>query len=135
MMHLTNGQSPAIANRQYKSTIFAMLFQDKKRLLELYNALNGTHYTDPALLEVNTLENAIYLGMQTTCRSSSIPGCICMNINPPSTPNMPLRFLFYVTDLYSSLTRDANLYGTKRISIPQPRFLVFYNGRQKMRTV
>ena len=35
MMHLTNGQSPAIANRQYKSTIFAMLFQDKKRLLEL----------------------------------------------------------------------------------------------------
>ena len=47
-------------------------------------------------------------------------------------PNMPLRFLFYVTDLYSSLTRDANLYGTKRISIPQPRFLVFYNGRQKM---
>ena len=47
-------------------------------------------------------------------------------------PNMPLRFLFYVTDLYSSLTRDANLYGTKRISIPQPRFLVFYNGKQKM---
>ena len=41
-----------------------MLFQEKKRLLELYNALNGTHYTDPDLLEVNTLENAICLGMQ-----------------------------------------------------------------------
>ena len=40
--------------------------------------------------------------------------------------------VFYVMDLYSSLTRDANLYGTKRISIPQPRFLVFYNGKQKM---
>ena len=32
MMHLMNGQPPAIANRQYKSTIFAMLFQEKKRI-------------------------------------------------------------------------------------------------------
>ena len=32
MMHLMNGQPPPIANRQYKSTIFAMLFQEKKRI-------------------------------------------------------------------------------------------------------
>ncbi len=132
MMHLTNGQSPAIANRQYKSTIFAMLFQDKKRLLELYNALNGTHYTDPALLEVNTLENAIYLGMQNDLSFLIDSRMYLYEHQSTLNPNMPLRFLFYVTDLYSSLTRDANLYGTKRISIPQPRFLVFYNGRQKM---
>ena len=132
MMHLTNGQSPAIANRQYKSTIFAMLFQDKKRLLELYNALNGTHYTDPALLEVNTLENAIYLGMQNDLSFLIDSRMYLYEHQSTLNPNMPLRFLFYVTDLYSSLTRDANLYGTKRISIPQPRFLVFYNGKQKM---
>ena len=132
MMHPTNGQSPAIANRQYKPTIFAMLFQDKKRLLELYNALNGTHYTDPALLEVNTLENAIYLGMQNDLSFLIDSRMYLYEHQSTLNPNMPLRFLFYVTDLYSSLTRDANLYGTKRISIPQPRFLVFYNGSQKM---
>ena len=132
MMHLMNGQPPAIANRQYKSTIFAMLFQEKKRLLELYNALNGTHYTDPDLLEVNTLENAIYLGMQNDLSFLIDSRMYLYEHQSTLNPNMPLRFLFYVTDLYSSLTRDANLYGTKRISIPQPRFLVFYNGRQKM---
>ena len=45
----------------YKSTLFIMLFQDKKNLLELYNAVSGKHYTDPEVLEINTLENAIYM--------------------------------------------------------------------------
>ena len=50
-------------NRQYKSSIFAMLFSDRRELLKLYNAVNGTSYTDPALLTVNTLENAIYMAV------------------------------------------------------------------------
>ncbi len=37
-------------NRTYKSTLFIMLFEDKKNLLELYNAISGKHYTDPELL-------------------------------------------------------------------------------------
>ena len=47
-------------NRLYKSRIFAMLHQDKKELFDLYNAISGKHYEDPELLEINTLENAIY---------------------------------------------------------------------------
>ena len=47
-----------VPNRMYKATVFAMLFEDKKRLLELYNAISGKHYTDPDMLEINTLENA-----------------------------------------------------------------------------
>ena len=50
-----------IPNRAYKSTVFAMLFEDKEHLLELYNAVSGKHYTDPEMLEINTLENAIYM--------------------------------------------------------------------------
>ena len=34
-----------VPNRMYKATVFAMLFEDKKRLLELYNAISGKHYT------------------------------------------------------------------------------------------
>ena len=30
-------------NRLYKSRIFAMLYQDKKELLDLYNAISGKH--------------------------------------------------------------------------------------------
>ena len=50
-------------NRLYKSKIFAMLYSNKKELLELYNAISGRHYEDPELLEINTLENAIYMSM------------------------------------------------------------------------
>ena len=39
-------------NRLYKSRIFAMLYQDKKELLDLYNAISGKHYEDPELLEI-----------------------------------------------------------------------------------
>ena len=36
-------------NRTFKSTLFIMLFEDKKNLLELYNAITGKHYADPEL--------------------------------------------------------------------------------------
>ena len=61
-------------NRLYKSRIFAMLYSDRKDLLDLYNAVSGKHYEDPELLEINTLENAIYMSMHNDphsgCNSS-----------------------------------------------------------------
>ena len=51
-------------NREDKSRIFSMVFSQKKELLELYNAMNGTNYDNPDLLEINTLDNAIYLAMK-----------------------------------------------------------------------
>lgn len=50
--------------RIHKDTVFRMLFRDKKKLLSLFNAVNGTHYEDPEELQVNTLENAIYMNMK-----------------------------------------------------------------------
>ena len=35
------------ANRNYKDTVFRMLFSDRKNLLSLYNAVSGSHYDDP----------------------------------------------------------------------------------------
>lgn len=32
-------------NRQYKDRLFRMIFSEKETLLELYNALNNSHYT------------------------------------------------------------------------------------------
>ena len=52
------------ANRKYKDTVFRMLFSDRKNLLSLYNAINGTAYENPDDLEIVTLENAIYMGMK-----------------------------------------------------------------------
>lgn len=48
----------------YKDRLFRMIFNDKEKLLELYNAMNGSDYTDASELQVVTLENAIYLSMK-----------------------------------------------------------------------
>ena len=52
------------ANRKYKDTVFRMMFSDKYRLLELYNAVSGRHYVNPDELQIVTLENAVYMGMK-----------------------------------------------------------------------
>ena len=38
----------ATANRNYKDTVFRMLFSDRQNLLSLYNAVSGSHYDDPS---------------------------------------------------------------------------------------
>ena len=115
-------------NRTYKARIFEMVFSDKKELLELYNAVNGTHYDNPEDLVVNTLENAVYMSMH-----NDVSFIIDLRLNlyehqSTYNPNLPLRFLMYAADIYSELTKDENLYGTKAIQIPTPRFVIFYNG-------
>ena len=55
LMTNANTSDALTVNRTFKSTLFIMLFEDKKNLLELYNAITGKHYADPELLEINTL--------------------------------------------------------------------------------
>ena len=117
------------ANRMYKSRIFAMLFSDRNELLKLYNAINGTSDDDPDLLQVNTLENAVYMSMQ-----NDVSFIIDMRLNlyehqSTYSPNLPVRYLLYVADVYSDYTKDMNLYGTKAVKLPTPRFVIFYNGQ------
>ena len=116
------------ANRLYKSRLFVMIFEDKEKLLELYNAVNKSDYQDPGLLEINTLENAIYMSMKNDLSFLIDARLSLYEHQSTYSPNLPLRFLFYLSDLYSGMTRDANLYGTKKVQIPPPRFIVFYNG-------
>lgn len=118
-------------NREYKSRIFSMVFSQKKELLELYNAMNGTNYDNPDLLEINTLDNAIYLAMKNDVSFLIDSRMSLYEHQSTFCPNIPLRFLQYVADLYSSITKDENLYGTKLIPLPTPEFIVFYNGTQK----
>lgn len=117
--------------REYKSRVFIMLFHDRKRLLELYNAVSGKHYQNPEALQINTLDNAVYLSMKNDL--SFLIDCRLSLYEHQSTynPNMPLRFLFYVSDLYSSMILGKNMYGSKLIVLPAPTFLVFYNGTQE----
>ena len=68
------------ANRQYKDTVFRMLFSEKENLLSLYNAVTGSHYQNAEALKIVTLENAIYkrrifISMSISRRSIPIYHC------------------------------------------------------------
>ena len=115
-------------NRLYKARLFVMIFEDKRKLLELYNAISGKHYEDPELLEINTLENAIYMSMKNDLSFLIDARLSLYEHQSTYSPNLPVRFLFYLSDMFSGMTADANLYGTKKVELPAPRFVVFYNG-------
>ena len=118
------------ANKKYKDTLFRMLFKRKRELLTLYNALNGSHYTDTRRLTVTTPENAVYMGMKNDV--SFIIGSTINLYEHQSTvnPNMPLRHLIYFAKQMSSYVDDS-IYSSTLLKIPAPRFIVFYNGIRK----
>lgn len=118
-------------NREYKSRMFTKYFQDKSRLLVLYNCMSGKQYEDPEQLEINTLENAIYMSMRNDV-SFIVAGEMAMYEHQSTyNPNITLRFLFYVADLYSGYVKEMNIYGSSLLYIPTPRFIVFYNGAEE----
>ena len=121
----------ATANRNYKDTVFRMLFSDRQNLLSLYNAVSGSHYDDPEMLEIVTLENAIYMGMKNDL--AFIIGTDLFLYEHQSTynPNMPLRDLFYISSEYQKLVDHKSLYSSTLLKIPAQQFIVFYNGTEK----
>ncbi len=119
------------AIRNYKDTVFRMLFRDKRRLLELYNAVNQTAYQNPEELEIVTLDNAVYLGMKNDVSFIIDFHLYLYEHQSTVNPNMPLRFLYYVAREYEKIVQQDLLYRSKKRYIPTPRFCVFYNGKVK----
>lgn len=107
------------AKRNYKSNIFVMIFREKETLLELYNAINGTDYQNPDDLEINTLENAVYISMKNDLSFVLDWRLNLYEHQSTYNPNMPLRDLFYVAKVYSGIIDERKLL---------PKFIVFYNG-------
>ncbi len=128
---MANEEKNTNVRRDYKARLFEMIFREKEELLGLYNAVNGTNYSDPDKLEINTLENAIYLSMHNDVSFIIDSRLSLYEHQSTYSPNLPLRYLFYVSDLYSKMTKDCNLYGSRRIILPSPRFLIFYNGKEE----
>ena len=117
-------------NRNRRDRLFRLAFQDRKDLLELYNAVNQTSYKDPDQLEITTLADAVFLGVKNDL--SFIIGASMNLYEHQSTRcgNMPLRGLIYFSALYQNYVKrhGYNLYGSSTIQLPFPNYLIFYNG-------
>lgn len=124
-------QEKAPVRRNYKDTLFRMIFREKEQLLSLYNAVNGTQYTNAEELEIVTLENAIYMNMKNDLAFILDVSLNLYEHQSTFTPNMPLRNLFYVSRELQKHVNSDELYRSALVKIPTPRFLVFYNGRKE----
>ena len=72
--------------------LFRMVFREKKELLSLYNAINGTNYDDPEALTITTIEDAIYMGMKNDV-SFILKDVMNLYEGQASwNPNMPQQF-------------------------------------------
>ena len=127
MTRETNENTP-VANRKFKDTVFRMLFSEKEALLSLYNAVNSSNYTDADALEIVTLENAIYMGMKNDLAFILDMNLYLYEHQSTINPNIPLRDLFYIAAEYQRLVDKKSLYSSALQKIPNPHFIVFYNG-------
>ena len=120
------------ANRNYKDTVFRMLFSDKENLLSLYNAVAGRNYKEADQLKIVTLENAVYMGMVNDVAFLVDMGLQLYEHQSTYNPNIPLRNLFYISSEYQILVKDRSIYSSAVQRIPAPKFFVFYNGTEDM---
>ncbi len=120
--------------RNHKDTVFRMLYKNPKNALELYNGLCGKHYTDETQLRYNTLENAVYMNIKNDVSFLIHDQTVLYEQQATWNPNMPLRNLYYIADIfhnYEKNEQELSIYGTCRIELPNPEFVVFYNGGGK----
>jgi len=118
--------------RDYKDTVFRLLFKKPENLLTLYNAVNGTNYTNVEDMEITTLENAIYMNVKNDVSCVFDFQLNLYEHQSTVNPNIPLRNLIYVADQLKPMVQPEELYGRKLRKIPTPRFVVFYNGLETM---
>lgn len=117
-------------NRKYKDRLFRFIFSDKGNLLQLYNAINDSHYNNPDDLVITTIDDVVYMGMKNDL--SFIIDDIMSLYEHQSThsPNLPLRGLFYFSAMYRNYIEPMKqkLYTDSPLRIHFPVYLVFYNG-------
>ena len=118
---------------RFKDNVFCMLFREKKNLLELYNALNDTDYTNVDDLAVTTLQGGVYMKYKNDASFVFGQDLYMFEQQASKNLNMPLRFLHYVSDVYREMYSNSELHRHTMLRIPVPHFVTFYNGRDGMK--
>ena len=116
---------------KFKDNVFCMLYRDKRNLLELYNALNNSAYTNVDDLQVTTLNGGSYMKYKNDASFLLCMSLYMFEQQSSKNPNMPLRFLHYVSDVFRELFSNSMLHRRSMIKILVPHFVTFYNGLEK----
>ncbi len=124
----------SFAKYTVKDSVFTTIFRDKKYLIQLYRALHpeDTEATEDALTDItirNVLTNGIYndLGFRVGDK-------ILFLVEQQSswTMNIIIRALMYLAQVYHDYfeEQDADLYGSKKVHVPEPEIYMIYTGER-----
>ena len=120
-------------NRKYKDSVFRMIFSEKDKLIELYNAIFDTNYTEDDRVDITTIEEVIFKTMKNDI-SFVMDGKFVLLVEHQSSinNNMCLRDLIYITEVIKQMIQPKDLYKEAPIKIPTPAFVMLYNGERYM---
>ena len=124
------------ANRQYKDRLFKFIFgnpDNKEWTRSLYNAVNGSCYTNPDDIQLTTIENAVYMSMRNDVSFLIADTMNLYEQQASFNPNMPMRFLIYAGMMYGRYVeenRSYHRYSSRQQKAPTPKCICFYNGKE-----
>ena len=123
-------------NNNSKDRIFKLIFgrnENREWTLSLYNAVNGSSYTNPEDITITTVEDALYLSMKNDVSFLIAETMNLYEHQSTYNPNMPVRMLMYSGMVYSKYTKEnkINRYSGQLKKLPVPRLVTFYNGTKE----
>jgi hypothetical protein len=83
--------------------LFRLIFgeeKNKRNLLVLYNAINGTEYDDVSQFQLMTIEDCIYMGMKNDIGLLIDFWLTLYEQQSTWNPNTPVRGMFYFSGMY-----------------------------------
>ena len=124
-------------NYHNKDRLFRFIFgnpENKAWTLSLYNAVNGSSYTDPNTILITTIENIIYMSMKNDLSFLVSETMNFYEQQASFNPNMPIRFLVSAGMIYSKYIEmnNINIYSSAQKMLPVPKLICFYNGLKEV---
>ena len=122
----------AVVIREYKDRLFTFMFgreENRSWTLSLYNAINGSDYTNPNDIQITTIREVLYMGMHNDVSFMISDQMNLYEQQSSFNPNMPLRQMQYASNLYEQYIRknELNKYSSSLLRLPVPKLVVFYN--------
>lgn len=122
----------SFAKYTIKDSVFTALFQDKRYLMQLYHALHpeDTKTTEEELTDItikNVLANGIYNDLGFRVRDKLI---ILVESQSTWSVNIIIRTLLYLVQTWHNYWKEQNadLYGSRKIHVPEPELYLIYTG-------
>lgn len=123
-------------NRKYKDSLFCFLFGNeeyKNFTLDLYNAVNGSSYTNTDDIRITTIKDIIYINVKNDVSFLFTGKMNFYEHQSTFNPNMPVRMFIYAGRVYNRFIKEneLNIYSSSVIKLPLPKCVCFYNGSEE----